>query len=478
MKLSEVKKQTAELRELDHRQDEERIPYINSVLRTILTINKVLAQEKDRDTLLKGVCKHLTDIAGCYHAGILLVDESGLPMKTIEAGLGSDFLPMVEQLKRGVLTDCAQKALKHCSMVVTEDPLSMCTECPYSALYDGRGTVAMRLEYKGKIYGLFSLSIAKDLLSDEEFQALLKEVASDIGFALHSLELDEERKRLEEERERFQAQRYHSKKMEAIASLSGGIAHVFNNILTVLYGNIDLLKIHLPEEVNVDSYVKNMKASAHRMSHITDQLLAYARGGRYQPTNISLNEFVEQTLPLIKQSIGSSIHIETELACDILNVEADFSQMQMTLSCLLNNAAEAIEGKGYIRIITKNEKIEEGFAKNHPDLKPGFYSSLTIQDDGKGMDKETLDRIFDPFFTTKVRGRGLGMAAVYGIIKNHGGGILVDSELGKGTSVHIYLPIADIPSKEPKKPWIQPIVRKATGSMLVSEDEEMVLDQT
>jgi len=283
----------------------------------------------------------------------------------------------------------------------------------------------VRLEHKGMVYGLFSLPIDRDFISDEEFQTLLKEVASDIGFAIHSIELDGERKRVEEERERSQAQRFHSKKMKAVASLSGGIAHAFNNILAVIYGNIDLLQIHLPDEVNVENYVKRMKGSAHRMSQLTDQLLAYARGGKYQPTNISLNECVEATLPLLKQSIDPSLQIETDLACDSLNVEADFAQMQMMLSGLLNNAAEAIEAKGHIRIITKNEKIDEACAKNHPDLKPGFYSLLTIQDDGTGMDSETLDRIFDPFFTTKVQGRGLGMAAVYGIIKNHDGRIVV-----------------------------------------------------
>ena len=478
--MFELKKQTAEceLWELEHRQAEKRIKHINSVLRTIVAINQVIVQEKDRDKLLKRICKHLTDIPGCYNAYILLLDESGLLSKTTKAGLGSDFLPMVEQLKRGVLTECAQKVLKHCSMVVTEDPLSICTECPFASLYNGRGAVTVRLEHKGTVYGLFSLSIDKDFLSDEEFQALLKEVASDIGFALRSIELDEERKRLEEERERSQAQRFHSKKTEAIASLSGGIAHAFNNILAVIYGNIDLLNIHLPDEVNVDKYVTSMKASAHRMSHLTDQLLAYARGGKYQPKNISLNEFVEETLPLMKQSIDPSIHIETDFHCDILNVEADFAQMQMMLSGLLNNSAEAIEGKGHIRIITKNEKITEDFAKNHPDLKPGFYSLLTIQDDGKGMDKETLDRIFDPFFTTKFQGRGLGMAAVYGIIKNHDGGILVDSELGKGTTVHIYLPALETPAKKPKEPKIEPIVINGTGTILVIEDEGMVMDVT
>jgi len=148
--------------------------------------------------------------------------------------------------------------------------------------------------------------------------------------------------------------------------------------------------------------------------------------------------------------------------------------MQMVLSSILKNSAEAIEGKGRIRIITKNEEIGKGFAKSHPGLKPGPYVSLTIEDDGKGMDEETWSRIFDPFFTTKFQGRGLGMAAVYGIVKNHDGWITVDSQLDKGTGVRIYLPAVKAEVEEEPKPKIQ--LAKGTGAILVIEDDEVVID--
>jgi len=144
------------------------------------------------------------------------------------------------------------------------------------------------------------------------------------------------------------------------------------------------------------------------------------------------------------------------------------------LSALLINSAEAIEEKGRIRIITRNEEIDEESAKNHPGLKPGPYVSFTVEDDGKGMDEETRSRIFDPFFTTKFQGRGLGMAAVYGIVTNHGGWISVDSELGKGTVVRIYLPAVKVEVKEEERPKIEPA--KGTGTILVIEDEDAVID--
>ncbi len=121
-------------------------------------------------------------------------------------------------------------------------------------------------------------------------------------------------------------------------------------------------------------------------------------------------------------------------------MEADLTQMQMVLLALMVNAAEAIEAQGYIRLTIRHEDIDEEFAKGDPDLKPGYYVSLTIEDNGTGMSEETRIRVFEPFFTTKFQGRGLGMAAVYGIVKNHDGLLMVDSELGKGTVVRIYLP--------------------------------------
>ncbi len=228
--------------------------------------------------------------------------------------------------------------------------------------------------------------------------------------------------------------------MEAIATLACGIAHRFNNDLVVITGNIDLLKMNLPDNEKIDKYIGQMIASVRRTSHLTNQLLAFARGGKYQPKVLSLTDFVAESLPLIQHSINHGIHIETDLASDVSHVEADFTQMQMVLSSLLNNAQEAIETEGLIQITTRNEEIDEDFAKRHAGLEPGCYVCLTVKDNGKGMGEETRDRVFEPFFTMKFQGRGLSMAAVYGIVKNHDGWIRVDSRLGKGTAVRIYLP--------------------------------------
>jgi PAS domain S-box-containing protein len=276
------------------------------------------------------------------------------------------------------------------------------------------------------------------------------------------------------ETRRVEEQLRQSRKMKAIATLAGGVAHEFNNALSGISGNIELLQMKLPHDRNIDKYAERMKDSVHRMVNLTSQLLAYARGGKYKPSTLSLNDFIKSTLPVIRHNIKPIIRIETELSGDISNIEVDPVQMQMVLSAVLRNASESMDDSGCIRIITKNERIDEDIAKISSDLKPGDYACLIIEDEGKGIDNETALRVFDPFFTTKFHGRGLGMSAALGVIKNHGGSILIDSEPGKGTVVRIYLPAAGGQAEQIKDTEIKET--KGTETILLIEDEDLVID--
>ncbi len=276
------------------------------------------------------------------------------------------------------------------------------------------------------------------------------------------------------ERERLEAQLFQSQKMEAIAALAGGIAHQFNNALYAIVGSIELLECDLADQANVAAYTDQMKNATARMAQLTKQLLAYARGGKYQPRVISLSDFVRDTLPLIAYTLKPHAFVETDLPHDIMNVNADLTQIQMVLSAILTNASEAIEDRGRIRITCRNKVITDDIAVGSPGLKPGVYVSLKIVDDGKGMDEATKARVFEPFFSTKFQGRGLGMAAVYGIVKNHDGWIAVDSALNRGTTVRIYLPAVDTAVKALKESKSKQV--KSTGTILYIEDEQIVLD--
>ncbi len=279
------------------------------------------------------------------------------------------------------------------------------------------------------------------------------------------------------ERRQMEEELLKIRKLESLGVLAGGIAHQFNNALSVITGHAELLEMDYPQDEKVLGSAETMKEAAHRMAHLTSQLLAYAGGGKYSPRPISLSEFVANTLPVISRDLDPAVRVETDLSPDLLNVKVDRTQMQMVLSALMANANEAMETPGRIRISTGNMVVDRGFIKDHPGLRPGSYVYLSIEDDGKGMDKETKDRIFDPFFTTHFIGRGLGMPAAYGIIKNHDGTITVASEPGKGTTVTLYLPaletVEGVEGEVVERVVSAPAVGLPTdeGFVLVIEDE-------
>ncbi len=276
------------------------------------------------------------------------------------------------------------------------------------------------------------------------------------------------------ERKRIEDSLRHAQTMEAVGVLAGGIAHEFNNALAGVSGNVEMLQMDFPAHADAKKYFKSIENCTDRMAKLTDQLLAYARGGKYLARTISVNDFIKDTLPLIMHTVDSSIQVKTDLSGDDMYADADFSQLQTALSALLSNASEAIEDEGRICISTENVVADQDVLKNIPELKVGKYVCLTIEDNGKGMEKAVEKRIFDPFFTTKFQGRGLGMAATYGIVRNHGGTISVDSELGKGTRVHICLPAVECEAKEAKTSG--PENTKGAGTILIIDDEDVVLN--
>jgi len=201
---------------------QEKTAHLNKVLYAIRNVNQLITKEKDRDRLLKGACDNLTQTRGYYSAWIALLDENRDVVTTAESGLGKDFLPMANLLKGGTLTDCGKKALGQTEVVVTKDPLSTCIDCPLLDQYRGRGAMTIRLEHEGKIYGIASASTLIDFLSDEEEQSLFQEVAIDIAFALHNIELEEKHKHAEEALQKSE-EKYRSLTDDVLDSSSVGI---------------------------------------------------------------------------------------------------------------------------------------------------------------------------------------------------------------------------------------------------------------
>jgi two-component system cell cycle sensor histidine kinase/response regulator CckA len=261
--------------------------------------------------------------------------------------------------------------------------------------------------------------------------------------------------------------------IEAVAALAGGVAHQFNNALVSIAGNIELLNMDLPGNPVVEKYSRSMRAAVGRMTQLTDQLLAYARGGKYIPMAMSLNESVETLLAKIRPGLSPEVVLETHLETDLPQVVADPAQMQMVLSTLVENSREAMKGPGRIVITTRQESLAAGTAGPRG-LKPGRYVCLQVEDTGMGMDRETRDRVFEPFFTTKWMGRGLSMAAVYGIARNHEGWIGIESEPGRGTTVRVYLPLPK-GAGAPVQMELEAGFGKGRQTVMVVEDEAPVL---
>jgi len=246
------------------------------------------------------------------------------------------------------------------------------------------------------------------------------------------------------ERKQLEMALLQAQKMEAVGLLAGGIAHDFNNVLTVILSYSDLLLRYFSENERVRKYVEPIHTAGKRASDLTHQLLAFSRRQMLRPEEVNLNEIVVEVENMIRRPIGEDIHFTTLLAADLWHIQADPGQLSQVIMNLSVNARDAMPNGGTLTLRTENVTLETKDGRINPELTPGEYVKLTVQDTGKGMDNATLARIFDPFFTTKEAGKGtgLGLSTVYGIIAQSGGGLCAHSELGVGTQFEILLPRA------------------------------------
>jgi len=264
--------------------------------------------------------------------------------------------------------------------------------------------------------------------------------------ALDSVEKElADRKRAEEERERLKAELNQAQKMESIGRLAGGIAHDFNNLLTAIMGNTGiLLSDKNISDTDREKLSVVMKASE-SAADLTRQLLSFSRNQIIAPVSIDINALFEGMEKILFQLIGENIEIRAVLRPGISRIRADAVQMEQIIINLIVNARDAINGSGTITFETAECSIGRDYSRGHPSISPGEYVMLSVSDTGEGMSDEVKERIFEPFFTTKLNGKGtgLGLATVYGAVKQNGGSIEVYSKPGKGTTFMIYFPAHD-----------------------------------
>jgi CheY-like chemotaxis protein len=259
--------------------------------------------------------------------------------------------------------------------------------------------------------------------------------------------------------------------MEAIGTLAGGIAHDFNNILMGLQGHVSMLLYDLPSDHPYRQKLENMESYIHRGADLTKQLLGFARGGKYDVKPVCMNDLLAKSADLFGRT-RKEITIYRRFAEDLWSVEADRGQMDQVFLNLFINASQAMPGGGNLDLATENVFFGKEDVKL-VGVTEGRYVRITVTDDGMGMDAKLIERIFDPFFTTKPKGigTGLGLSSAYGIIKNHGGGIHVYSEPGKGTTVKVYLPASE--AKPALKEERRGEILTGSETILVVDDEQI-----
>jgi two-component system, cell cycle sensor histidine kinase and response regulator CckA len=287
-----------------------------------------------------------------------------------------------------------------------------------------------------------------------------------------------ERKKAEEERQKFEQQMQQTQKLESLGVMAGGIAHDFNNILYAIFGNAELAMDAMPKEAAGREHLDEIRTAAKRASELTDQMLAYSGKGALAIVKMDLSHLIGEMAHLLEVSHTKKAIVKYRFDENLPAVSGDPSQLRQVVMNLITNASEAVGDEGGIITVTTGvaDASQEYLAATYVngELSAGPYVYLEVADTGCGMDEETQRRMFEPFFTTKFTGRGLGMAAVLGIMNAHKGAIKIDSELGRGTTIRVLFPALDEPAKPPAEEVPQEDDWRGRGTVLVVDDERQV----
>jgi PAS domain S-box-containing protein len=283
-------------------------------------------------------------------------------------------------------------------------------------------------------------------------------------------------KQSEEELRRTQLQLLQSQKLEAIGQLAGGIAHDFNNYLTVILGNVELMALELPEEGMPRQVLGEIEKAGRQSAALTQQLLAFSRAQVLEPRVVNLNRIVSGVEAMLERILGEDIDLHYETEAKLEPVLVDPSQLEQVIVNLAVNARDAMPQGGTLSLATGDVYLDDEFAAAHQGIRPGRHAMLAVSDTGTGMDAEVLSRIFEPFFTTKGkdRGTGLGLSTVFGILKQSGGSISVESKVGHGTTFRIYLPLVEAEEDPDFLTAGSADLPRGSETILLAEDQEMV----
>lgn len=354
-------------------------------------------------------------------------------------------------------------------------------------LYTSNSFLILPLRTKSNVVGVVCLAekITRGSFTSHD-QQFLTVLLGQIGFAIENARLLNQAREAAKDLKRTVADQevqiqaaqgriLQAEKLSSLGQLAGGVAHDFNNLLQGILAYSKLAQQEMDDGSRCYEDIGQVRKAAERAANLTRQLLAFGRRQVLQPTHINLNEVIHEITKMLRRLVGEHIELEVAAGDDLSTVYADVTQIEQVLMNLCINARDATPDGGRVTISSSNITLDEVFCDSRTDLTPGEYVLLRVTDRGSGMNEETLRQAFEPFFTTKEvgRGTGLGLATVYGIVKQHGGFIDVESRLGEGSTFSIYLPAVDAPAATTEK---DPVVETSGGNetILVAEDEDAV----
>ena len=456
---------------------ENRIRHLNRVLRVIREVKRLTDRVQDRDTLIGEGCRLLVGRRGYTGAFIVLTDASDRPLSWTQAGMGPSFDPLAAAFAQGALPPCCARVPIEKELLVVDIRETLCSACVLSTRNAKSVSLCVRLAHGGVGYGYLVAEAGSHIEVDEEEQALLAEIAGALAYALSVLQLAQDRKASDRKRLSLETQLLQAQKIESVGRLAGGVAHDYNNMLSVISGFAELAleKVAPGDPLHAD--LKQILEAAKRSSEITRQLVAFARKQTIAPKVLDLNDTVEGMLKMLRRLIGEDIDLAWMPDAGLWPVKMDPAQIDQILANLCVNARDAISAAGKITIETGNATLDETYCADHAGFIPGEFALLAVSDDGCGMEEELQAKIFEPFFTTKElgKGTGLGLATVYGIVKQNSGFINVYSEPGKGTTFKIYLPRHAAEAKETATACIEQIPAGRGETVLLVEDEPTII---
>ncbi|MFZ5438637.1 MAG: ATP-binding protein [Myxococcota bacterium] len=447
---------------------EARLQLVTRLHAVLSGINKAVVRQSSRQALFEEVCRVVVDEGQFRMAWVGLLGDDGRVRPVASAGHVAGYLDdvFIDLRSKGPTgTAIREGLLDVCPDIAGEARMAPWRERALARGYRASASVPLRL--RGRPIAALNLYAAETGLLTGEDRELLRDIGADVSYALDAMAAEEERERLE-------GQLRQAHKLESIGQLAGGVAHDFNNMLTVILSNVSLGldAASSPEEMR--EALAEIRDAAERSAELTRQLLAFARRQPVKPRALDLNVELEASLKLLRRLIGEQLVLHFRPGRELWPVFADAGQLSQVLANLVVNARDAIHGPGQITLETTNVPSAE--LRGTP--LDGDCVALRVTDDGEGLSPEVREHLFEPFFTTRGpgRGTGLGLATVYGIVKQHRGHVEVASEQGKGTTFTVLLPrhIEAVPlAAEPKAG--APSRALARARVLLVEDEPAVL---